>query len=67
MASKTLGVFIILIFIALATAFTFQYLEMESYGLPATLKERFFPEKAEVPAADAEVPQESAENEAIAE
>lgn len=55
MSSKTLGVFIILIFIALATALTFQYLEMESYGLPATLKERFFPAKAEVPAA-AEAP-----------
>ena len=67
MASKTLGVFIILIFIALATAFTFQYLEMDSYGLPATLKERFFPEKAEEPAVAAEAPQESAENEAVAE
>ncbi len=43
MASKTLGVFIILIFISLAAALTFQLLEMDSYGLGATLKERFFP------------------------
>ena len=46
MASKTLGVFIILIFIALATALTFQWLEMEAYGLPVTLEERFFPSDA---------------------
>ena len=53
MASKTLGVFIILIFIALATALTFQYLEMDAYGLPETLKERFFPASPEIPAAEA--------------
>jgi hypothetical protein len=48
MSSKTLGVFIILIFIALATALAFQYLEMDAYGIPQSLKERFFPAQAEV-------------------
>lgn len=47
MSSKTLGVFIVLIFIALATALTFQYLEMDAYGIPQSLKERFFPANAD--------------------
>lgn len=60
MASKTLGVFIILIFVALSAAAAFQYLEMDAYGLPMTLKERFFPASEAVVTPVATTPAESA-------
>ena len=48
MSSKFISALIILTVAALCAAAAFQYLEMESFGLPQTLKERFFPDKAAV-------------------
>ena len=56
MSSKFISALIILTVAALCAAAAFQYLEMESFGLPKTLKERFFPEEQKA-AAD-----ESSEN-----
>ncbi len=55
MSSKLISALIILTVAALCAAAAFQYLEMESFGLPKTLKERFFPEQqaASQPAAEA--------------
>ena len=43
MSSKLITALIILTVAALCAAAAFQYLEMESFGLPKTLQERFFP------------------------
>ena len=51
MSSKLISALIILTVAALCAAAAFQYLEMESFGLPVTLKERFFPAPAPAPAA----------------
>lgn len=51
MSSKFINALIILTVAALCAAAAFQYLEMESFGLPQTLKERFFPEPAPPPPA----------------
>ena len=50
MASKLVTALIILTVAALCAAAAFQYLEMESFGLPKTLQERFFPAPAPAPA-----------------
>lgn len=52
MSSKLITALIILTVAALCAAAAFQYLEMESFGLPKTLQERFFPATpADTPAA----------------
>ena len=48
MSSKFISALIILTVAALCAAAAFQYLEMESFGLPQTLKKRFFPDKTAV-------------------
>lgn len=50
MYSKFVTALIILTVAALCAAAAFQYLEMESFGLPKTLQERFFPAEAPAPA-----------------
>lgn len=68
MANKLITAMIILTVAALCAACAFQYLEMESFGLPVTLKERFFPapaaaaatENSEAPAAES-APAENAD------
>ena len=42
MTSKFTTAMIIMTVAALCAALAFQYMEMETFGLPATLKERFF-------------------------
>ena len=59
MSSKFISALIILTVAALCAAAAFQYLEMESFGLPKTLKERFFPEQQ---AAASESSAETSEN-----
>ncbi len=54
MSSKFTTTVIILTVLALCAAAFFQYKEMESFDLPRTLKERFFPAPAAVEAAPAE-------------
>ncbi|MBR2723472.1 MAG: hypothetical protein IKB77_03980 [Lentisphaeria bacterium] len=56
MSSKLISALIILTVAALCAAAAFQYLEMESFGLPETLKERFFPEKQSAPAESSSQP-----------
>lgn len=51
MSSKFISALIILTVAALGAAAAFQYFEMESFGLPQTLKERFFSVKS-APAAE---------------
>ena len=46
MSSKFISALIILTVAALGAAAAFQYFEMESFGLPQTLKERFFSVKS---------------------
>ena len=55
MSSKFINALIILTVAALCAAAAFQYLEMESFGLPKTLKERFFPEAQSAPADNSSV------------
>lgn len=50
MYSKIVTALIILTIAALSAAVAFQYLEMESFGLPKTLQERFFPASPEISA-----------------
>ena len=67
MSSKFTTIVIVLTLLALGAAAFFQYKEMESFDLPRTLKERFFPEQpAAQPAeaAPAETPAEPAAAEA---
>ncbi len=52
MSSKFASIMIFLTFLSLAAAFAFQFLEMKSFGLVETLKERFF--KTEVVASSTE-------------
>jgi hypothetical protein len=62
MSSKFTMTVIILTVLALGAAAFFQYKEMESFDLPRTLKERFFPEPQPAEAAPAEAaPAENAE------
>jgi hypothetical protein len=64
MSSKFITALIILTVAALGAAAAFQYLEMESFGLPQTLKERFFPEQPaqSVESTPAESTQSDADN-----
>lgn len=48
MYSKIVTALIILTVAALSAAVAFQYLEMESFGLPKTLQERFFPAQQDI-------------------
>ena len=65
MTSKLTTALIILTVAALCAALAFQYMEMEAFGLPRTLKERFFAgESASVtsaPVTETEVPDSGAE------
>lgn len=58
MTSKLISALIILSVAALCAAAAFQYLEMESFGLPKTLKERFFPAEAAPAETSTEAPAE---------
>lgn len=62
MSSKFISALIILTVAALCAAAAFQYLEMESFGLPKTLKERFFPEEQSAPADNSSSEAPAAEN-----
>lgn len=56
MYSKFISALIILTVAALCAAAALQYLEMESFGLPKTLKERFFPAEAAPAETSSEAP-----------
>lgn len=58
MSSKFISTLIILTVAALCAAAALQYLEMESFGLPKTLKERFFPAEAAPAETTSEAPAE---------